>query len=176
MSRRSKDDRSEDAGDAAAPDLDEIAARYLDLWQDQVSALAADPEFAEAWRKLVESLGTQTMAWQAQGLPPGFPMAGGLPDPMAALQAMMSGARPATAAGGKDEGQHDDGNQAKTSAGGAKAEARSAAAAAASRGRGDELEQLAARLDQLEKRIAALEAKPAGKGGGARKRNRKPRS
>lgn len=31
-----------------APDLEELARRYLDLWQDQMAAVAADPMVAEA--------------------------------------------------------------------------------------------------------------------------------
>jgi hypothetical protein len=37
--------------------LDELARRYVELWQDQVSALAADPEFAEALGRLFNSMG-----------------------------------------------------------------------------------------------------------------------
>jgi hypothetical protein len=36
------------------PDLETLARRYLDLWQDQVSALAADPEFTETLGRLLQ--------------------------------------------------------------------------------------------------------------------------
>ena len=38
-------------------DLDELAQRYLDLWQDQMSALAADKDFAEALQQLMTGMG-----------------------------------------------------------------------------------------------------------------------
>jgi hypothetical protein len=37
--------------------LDELARRYLELWQDQMSALAADPVFAEALSRLFNAMG-----------------------------------------------------------------------------------------------------------------------
>ncbi|MBX6323792.1 MAG: hypothetical protein IRY94_18405, partial [Rhodospirillaceae bacterium] len=39
---------------AETPSLDALARRFLDLWQDQVSALAADPQTAEHWHRLVQ--------------------------------------------------------------------------------------------------------------------------
>lgn len=36
------------------PDLETLARRYLDLWQDQVSAVAADPEFTETLGRLLQ--------------------------------------------------------------------------------------------------------------------------
>ena len=38
-------------------ELDELARRYLDLWQDQMSALAADPAYAEALGRLLGAMG-----------------------------------------------------------------------------------------------------------------------
>ncbi|MEX0922508.1 MAG: hypothetical protein WD489_01425 [Rhodovibrionaceae bacterium] len=178
MSARGKDERPETPGQdggEAAPELEALARRYLDLWQDQMSALAADPEFAQSWRKLLESMGAQAAAWQAQGLPRG----GGLPDPMAVMQAMMSGMPQPGTEGGKDGNAGDDGvgnSRAGAKSGAAAAAQRSAPAATASGGGGDDLGRIAARLEQLEQRLAALEAKPSGKGGGARKRTRKPES
>ena len=37
--------------------LDELARRYLELWQDQISALASDPEFSEALSRLYDAMG-----------------------------------------------------------------------------------------------------------------------
>ena len=42
---------------ADGADLEDLARRYLDLWQDQMSALAADKEFAEALTRLLTSMG-----------------------------------------------------------------------------------------------------------------------
>src|SRR3546814_17791033 len=53
-----------DGPDLDGPDLDDLARRYVDLWQDQVSALAADPEFAESLQKVMAALGIA-----ASGLP-----------------------------------------------------------------------------------------------------------
>ncbi len=39
---------------AETPTLDTLARLFLDLWQDQVSALAADPQTAEHWHRLVQ--------------------------------------------------------------------------------------------------------------------------
>jgi len=40
----------EKSGDASAPsdDLDQLARQYLDLWQDQLTALSANPAISEA--------------------------------------------------------------------------------------------------------------------------------
>ena len=43
---------------AERTDLDELARRYLDLWQDQMTALAGDEEFAETVQRLMTAMGT----------------------------------------------------------------------------------------------------------------------
>src|SRR6185437_16985154 len=62
------------------PDLETLAKRYLDLWQDQVSALAADPEFTETLGRLLQvSAAMGPAGWMslwgaaAQGLKPQKP-------------------------------------------------------------------------------------------------------
>ena len=45
-------------------DLDDLARRYVDLWQDQMTALAADPAFAESMQKVMATMGVA-----ASGLP-----------------------------------------------------------------------------------------------------------
>src|SRR5215470_5353888 len=37
---------------AESPDLEALARRYLDLWQDQMAAMAADPELSETLARL----------------------------------------------------------------------------------------------------------------------------
>ncbi|MBY0430690.1 MAG: hypothetical protein K2Q10_05795, partial [Rhodospirillales bacterium] len=45
------------------PDLQALARRYLDLWQDQMTALAADPSLAEALARTVTLMGTGAAAF-----------------------------------------------------------------------------------------------------------------
>jgi hypothetical protein len=100
---------------AAPPDLASLAKRYVDLWQDQLIAMAADPDLAGVFARVVGEL-------TPLARPPGSADGGGT-------------SRPAGAA----------------------------AAAAASRDRSDDLDQLARRVAALEERLAALEA-GAGRG------------
>src|SRR5258708_38260016 len=65
------------------PDLETLARRYLDLWQDQVSALAADPEFTETIGRLLQVSATLSPAgWMslwtaaAAGIKPQTPQDG----------------------------------------------------------------------------------------------------
>jgi len=41
---------------AEPPDLASLAKRYLDLWQEQLTAMAADPELAESMARLFAGL------------------------------------------------------------------------------------------------------------------------
>ena len=54
---------------AERADLDELARRYLDLWQDQMTALAGDKEFAETVQRLMTTMGLAATAapefWRA---------------------------------------------------------------------------------------------------------------
>ena len=40
-----------------APDLEELARRYLELWQNQFASMAADPEFAESMGRMFSLMG-----------------------------------------------------------------------------------------------------------------------
>jgi hypothetical protein len=53
---------------AESPDLASLAKRYLDLWQEQLTAMAADPDLAESLARLFAGL-----------MPPGWapPLGGG---------------------------------------------------------------------------------------------------
>jgi hypothetical protein len=42
---------------ADAPDLDALAKRYVDLWQEQFSAMASDPKLAEAMAQWLGLMG-----------------------------------------------------------------------------------------------------------------------
>ena len=146
-------------------DLDELARRYLDLWQDQMTALSGDREFTEALQQLMTTMGVPG------GVPGGIP--GAVPGDAAsefwrAWPAMMSGQQPG---GPRSEQQTDasadDGTGGRTPG--------APAAAAAPDGGGLDLDQLARRLAALEQRIAALEAGAKRGRGGAAGKYRKPR-
>jgi hypothetical protein len=127
--------------------LDELARRYLELWQDQMSALAADPEFAEALSRLVNTMGlTGTQGG-------GFP--GLAASAWSAWPAMLSGMAAAM------EGQAEDGaslgRPGSVANAGPKTTARSATAAAASEPGAARLAELESRLAALQDRVAALE-------------------
>ncbi len=150
---------------AEQADLDELARRYLDLWQDQMTALAGDKEFAETVQRLMTTMGMSATAapefWRAW------------PATMAGLQATEQ------TQGASDDQSRETGPRAPTrSAEGSAAgtAARTAAPAAASDGGELGLDQLARRLAALEQRIAALEAAGSGRRGGAASKPRKGRS
>ncbi len=147
--------------------LDELARRYLELWQDQMSALAADPEFAEALSRLFNAMGlTGAHDGKDAGVPAGAAVAA-----WSAWPAMLAGMAAAM------EGQAEDGATAGTVGGAGTAKTtttpRSAATAAASEFGGARLAKLESRLAALEDRVAALEAGPSrGRGRTAKPRSR----
>ncbi len=143
-------------------DLEGLARRFQDLWQEQLAATASDPEFMEMMGKWMGALAAGGMGPPAP--PPGTP-AGPL-DPAAWMATMQ---RALAGAGTEGKGGADD-----ASAGARSRKAGAKAAAAASRTGhvdGDELER---RLADLEQRVERLEAGLGGtrKGatGGARRR------
>lgn len=159
-------------------ELDELAQRYLDLWQDQMSALAADPEVAAAMeRALHQGMPSAGAAPNADGsdgaAPQGQAGAAAMPAfawawPAAMMAAMQSVMQPGGASGPwagwapqgtgngtNGSGAADAGGQQSGSPGTAPA---GTAAAAGASGRGDlDVDQLLRRLAVLEERIAALE-------------------
>jgi hypothetical protein len=115
------------------PDLDALARRYLDLWQDQMTAMAGDPTLATALGRLFETAAAaMPMSWIGVWL-------------QAIQQTMRAGA-----AGGDDGGT------------GTRAKAGAAAAAAASVDRGGDLAGLRRRLAALESRVGRLETRGDG--------------
>ncbi|MDH3230708.1 MAG: hypothetical protein OEN55_13030 [Alphaproteobacteria bacterium] len=147
-----------------APDLEGLAKRFQDLWQSQLAATAADPEFMEMMGKWME-------AFAAGGSrPPGLP-AGGVAGPMepAAWMAAMQQALAGAGAAGRGRA-----NDASAGARPPKAGAKAAAAASGTGDvAGDELER---RLADLEQRVGRLEAGPGGKGKVASARTRRRKS
>lgn len=82
---------------AEPPDLSTLAKLYVDLWQDQLVALAAQPELAEGFARLLSAF--PVVAWPA---PPGGPA-----DPARAAHdsnGATAADRPATAAASSDGG------------------------------------------------------------------------
>jgi hypothetical protein len=148
----------------SSQDLEDLARRYVDLWQDQMTALAADPDFAESLQKMMAAMGVA-----ASGLPA---MWSAWP---AALTGVMAAARPIPPGGGDlDERQNAYGKSAGAATGGSRTSAApgSAAAASAPHGGGPDLGGLAERLAALEQRILALEG---GAGGAGRRAKGKPK-
>jgi len=142
-------------------DIDELARRYLDLWQDQMTALAGDREFAESLQKLMTAMGTA-----------GDAGATAAPEFQRAWMGVMTGQQP-----GQQTGQPPGQPTKATADDGTPGRAPGApAAAAAPDGGSADLDQLARRLAALEERIAALEAGAKPSRGGARSKSRKPRS
>lgn len=126
------------------PDLETLARRYLDLWQDQVSALAADPEFTE-------TLGRMLQVSAALG-PAGW---------MSVWTAAAAGLKPQNA--------HDE-RSAKSATTPANPAPGSAAAAAPSHDGGDDLAELRRRLAALEARLAGLDGARGAARNGKRRR------
>ena len=144
---------------AEPPDLDSLARRYLDLWQDQLAGMAADPEVAETIARTIElmnagaaQMATAALAAQAVGGEAKEPQPhGATPEPPSA-----AGDRPTAASGPAASGTQ---------------------AAAPAPGHADhDVAELARRIGALEQRIAALEAGPGGKGGGPEKGSRRRRA
>jgi hypothetical protein len=50
------------------PDLEALARRFLDLWQDQVAALAENTDLTEQWSRLLAALGTPAENPDGDGL------------------------------------------------------------------------------------------------------------
>jgi hypothetical protein len=141
--------------DDEPPSLEALAQRYLDLWQDQLAALAADPETSRL-------MGRSLQLWAGAG-PAGW---------QAIWQAAADGLK------GQQGHSFDHGAFAeffKQPSG--PAQTRGAAPAGAASGHGDDdVAKLRRRLAELEARVAEVAPKSGGTGGGAGKRARKPRA
>ncbi|MEL0018540.1 MAG: hypothetical protein VW709_01595 [Rickettsiales bacterium] len=114
------------------PDINDIAKRYLDLWQDQMSGMAADPEWIAAMSRLCLSAG-------AAGDP--ARLAENFTAGLEALKASFDGTTGGAAGDAKRQ----------------QTEVGSAPAAGASDDGGDDIRELRHRLAALEERLARLE-------------------
>lgn len=55
---------------ADPPEIEELAKRYFDLWQDHLSGMAADPEWAAATTRIFAAFVSPEMG--AENVPSGF--------------------------------------------------------------------------------------------------------
>ncbi|MEX2642959.1 MAG: hypothetical protein WD270_05870 [Acetobacterales bacterium] len=127
-----------DGRDDAEPDLAGLARRFVELWESQVLALAADPQYAEMARRITQLALTQM-----------------------SLQGKAGAAMMRMAAEMSDESQR--GGKGGTSGNGAApagAAAGAAAAAAAPGGADPAVDEFAGRLADVERRLAELEGGP----------------
>lgn len=125
---------------ADEPDLDQLAKQYLDLWQDHMQGMAADPQVADTMSQMTQMMTGSATAFAAL-----------------AQQAMNAGKQPPKDTPSDDH--DDDGNAA---AGPAGARAGAPAPDPAHGGTDIDLAELARRLDGIERRLADLEAGAAG--------------
>lgn len=143
---------------AEPPDLQDLAKRYLDLWQDQLRAMAADPD-------TMASVARMLSAAAGQSGPEGAPAA--VASPLAWWQAAAAAMQTLSPMGGATP------LDPAFATGRAAAEARSPAASAASDGSGGGLRDLERRLAALEARLDALEPGVRTGGGSAKGKPRK---
>jgi len=131
--------------------MESLARRFLDLWEDQLAAMAADPDQAEALSRMIAMSGPTTK---------GFPQS--MSDAMRIFQQGFT--------------QNSDHAQTQPSQETPPGPAGAAPAAPPSGGGGDELGELTARISALEKQLADLVAEPSGKSRKPKKTTRKRRS
>jgi hypothetical protein len=147
-------------------DADDLARRYLDLWQDQMSALAADQDFARAIQQIMTGMGLAGTATPAT-----LATWAAWPGMMAGLAPVPQGDATADAQSRKQaRSGHDNQGAASAAASGP------AAPGTDPDGGGADLGQLTRRLAALEKRIAALEGGSAPNRRRPASKPRKPRS
>ncbi|MDP6391279.1 MAG: hypothetical protein QF654_15395 [Alphaproteobacteria bacterium] len=163
---------------AEPPELDDLARRYLDLWQQHMAEVAADPEFLDAMSRLFAAFNP---AGNPAANPFMNPMGTPAANPFANLQAMnpqannpqsmnamMDPAAWMAALGTAMPAPSTPGSTSRDRASSAAKARRTAAAAAPSDGGGDGLRELERRRAGLEERLDRLEAAPKGGGKGAR--------
>lgn len=138
------------------PDLETLARQYLELWQSQLTAMAADPDTAETMGRM--------MAAMAQANPAAMgPMGPAAMNPAAMAQAMWAGT---SGQAGPPGEEHD----AKAEQRGSGAAAGPAAATAASDDGDDVVARLERRVAELEERLDRLERQRSAPKGKSAKR------
>ena len=167
---------------APTPELEELARRLLDLWQDQLGAMAANPDLAAQAARLMAAMPLPGM-WLSQMGQMGDGASADLAKSWTKMtQAWMAQDWWKGASGGNGEAGTERSTSSGTSPGGTTAGA--APAAAASQPRGGDLDELSHRLAGIERRLEQLaeqsaerkrkpaKAKPAGSKPAARKPRR----
>ncbi|MEK9672688.1 MAG: hypothetical protein VW268_09320 [Rhodospirillaceae bacterium] len=133
-----------DDPDTDQPDIDHLARQYLDLWQEHLKTMAADPKVAETMSQVTQMMTGQTAAFAAlaqQSLGQAAPFA---PPPF--IQTMWPGQMtpaPSTDGAPNDTADTRPGTQTAGPAHG---------------GADVDMAELTRRLDGIERRLTALEA------------------
>jgi hypothetical protein len=150
--------------EAEPPSLDDLARRYLDLWQEQWAALCSDPTMVDSVTRTMQAVGKSAMMLNPfLNMPPAF---GGTAGDRMPWQDLMAGLWPATASDTKEEASKG-GAGARTAGEGKRiAAARAAPAGSASGDGADNLAQLGDRIAALEQQLNALASQPAPTGDG----------
>jgi hypothetical protein len=138
------------------PDLEALARRYVELWQDQIAATAVDPELTDGLTRMMQlmssGMAAQAGLWQALW-----------PDMVARATAQAAAAAAAASAPAGDQAAGRTASQPEAPPPGP------APAAGAPPDGGHDVAQLQARLAVLEERLASLEGGP-----GAPRRGTRP--
>ena len=137
-----------------SPDFAALAREYLDLWEDQLAAMAADPTLAGQSARFFETMGSAEAA----------------ANPMATAQMAAMAQQFMTLAGLAAGGNTSDGPTTPTPPNPAPG---SAPAAAASDDGAQQLAELTSRLAALEERLDRLEAGGGGAGSGTKSKTGK---
>jgi len=144
---------------ADQPDLDQLAKQYLDLWQDHMQAMAADPQVAQTMSQMTQMMTGSATAFAAL-----------------AQQALNAGkpASPQAPGHTTDTRTHDQADHGRGAASAPPGGVGPQAPGAAHDGGDIDLAEFARRLDGIERRLAALEAGTGGtrKGSGKSARGR----
>jgi len=146
---------------------EDLARRFLDLWQDQMTALAGDPEYTEALSRLFASMGVASAEAPAA--------CQGWPDALSGL--LQAAGAPGGGDQGGDQGHGQERGGATDLAKPSRGAAAGAQAAADEPGDGgSDLDHVLGRLAALEDRIAQLETRAgrARKGPGPKPRKGRP--
>ena len=155
---------------ADTPDLDDLAKRYLDLWQEQLRAMASDPETVASVSRLFATMSGAAGADEKSGASAGMPPMP--PNPMAWLTGL--GMMPPQAASGG--ANPFDSVFAQFAQHAAQGSGGSAPAGTPSDGGSDELHELKRRIAVLEERLDAVESRAGRRGKSAAKKPRKRKS
>lgn len=152
--------------DKPPPDLDTLARRFLELWQDQMQASLADPATGEVLGRAAEAWAPLMQAWAGA-------MGGAMPAPNPPAAPAHPEERHSDAAESPS-----DGPRARPRSGGGRgpdtATAGTTAAADALPDRDEFLHELDRRLRRIEERLDQLGTNSAGEGKSPRKRAGKP--